>query len=400
MNTAARLSLASPLRWPRWASGQHGFALPAATIALLLLSTLVMAFAVVSTSEPTIAANHLRAAQARALAAAGVEHASWALTTIRVPDLSPGTVAPAPYDGRTFFPLGPVGGFEVTVAAGPVPTERAIQAVGYAPRPTPSVLDGSRRRLTLTLHRLRWLDPPAPVTTGSDLVITGAATIDSRSDASCGAKAGVSTTGTATAGGTVYGHGDDVDSGAAPDRITGASPSRLDDHGFTDTDVATIRSIARCCGVYLTGDQTFSDSNPLPGHGLVFIDTVDGTTLSCAGPGPGHGCEPASGGPVVKVLGNAAPTGASEFRGWLIVNGALVWTGGTRARGFLYAQDTAALSGGEALRGAVVSRNVSRLPSTIDGASLTWDCHAARTGGDSVPMAWLPKPGTFREVAD
>jgi hypothetical protein len=369
-------------------------------IALVLLTTLLMAFAVVSTSEPTIAANHVRAAQARALAEAGLEHASWALGAGRVPDPVPPPGAPAPYDGRTVFPLGTTGGFAVTIAPGLTPTERVIQAVGHAPWPSPSVLNGSRRRLTWTVHRLRWLDPPAPMTAAGDLVIAGATTIDARSDASCGAKAGIQVTGAATTGGAVYGHGDDVDSGTAPDRITGAAPSLLDDHLFSDTDLATVRSIARCCGVYLTGDQTFSESRPLPRQGLVFVDTVDGTTVSCAGPDPGEECVPAAGRPLVRVLGDAAPAGAAEFTGWLIVNGALVWAGGTRARGLLYAQDTASLSGPEPVRGAVVTRNASRRPSTLDGASLTWDCQAARSGAATVPRAWLPKAGTFREVPE
>jgi hypothetical protein len=362
---------------------------------LLLLTVLLMAFAVVSTSEPTIAANHVRAAQARALAEAGLEHARWALAT-QIPDPLPTDGASAPYDGQTFFPLGPDGGFEMTVTAGAVPTERAIQAVGHAPRPSPTVLNGARRHLALTVHRLPRLDPPAPATSGGDLVITGDATIDSRSDASCGPRAGAFATGTVTAGGAVYAHGDDVDSGAAPDRVTGASLSLLAGQLFSDADIATIRSIARCCGVYLAGDHIFDDGNLLPRNGLVFIDTPDGSTLSCAGPG----CTPASGTPVVRVLGNAAPAGTPEFRGWLIVNGALIWSGGTRAHGLLYAQDTATLFGPGVVEGAVVSRNVSGLPSSIDSASLTWNCHAARTGADTVLRTWLPKAGTFREVAD
>ena len=48
-------------------------------IALLAMSLVVLAFLAVSSSEPTIAHNLLRAATARALAEAGIEHAIWAL---------------------------------------------------------------------------------------------------------------------------------------------------------------------------------------------------------------------------------------------------------------------------------------------------------------------------------
>ncbi|MEK7838438.1 MAG: PilX N-terminal domain-containing pilus assembly protein, partial [candidate division NC10 bacterium] len=89
-------------RLARILSGQRGIALPMALIALLILTALVVAFSVLSTSEPTIAANHLRVAQARALAEAGVERAVWALTnstaTGGLLDPLPSPV-PAPYDG-------------------------------------------------------------------------------------------------------------------------------------------------------------------------------------------------------------------------------------------------------------------------------------------------------------
>jgi hypothetical protein len=362
-------------------------------IALLLLTVLLMAFAVVSTSEPTIAANHVRAARARALAEAGVEHARRALAS-RIPDPLPAAGAGAPYDGRTFFPLGPDGGFEVAVTAGAVPTERAIQALGHAPRPSPGGINGSRRQLVLTVHRLPWLDPPAPLTAGGDVVIAGDVIIDARSDAGCGPKAGVHAAGTVAAGGVVYGHGDDVDSGGPPDRVSVAR-SLAAGLGFGQTDLATVRAIAQCCGVYLAGDQTFDRSHRLPGTGLVFVDTPDGATLSCAGPAPADGC-----GPLVRVLGDAAPPGESRFTGWLIVNGALEWSAETPVRGLLYAHDTVTLAGPGAVDGAVVSRNVSGRPSRIEGTSLAWQCQAARTGAGTVPLAWLPKAGTFREVPD
>ena len=51
---------------------QRGVALPLAIITLVLLSSLILGLSVMSATEPTIAANQLRTAQARALAEAGI----------------------------------------------------------------------------------------------------------------------------------------------------------------------------------------------------------------------------------------------------------------------------------------------------------------------------------------
>jgi type II secretory pathway component PulK len=54
---------------------QQGIALPMALLTLLILSTLVIAFAMLATSEPLIATNQKRVAQARAIAESGLERA-------------------------------------------------------------------------------------------------------------------------------------------------------------------------------------------------------------------------------------------------------------------------------------------------------------------------------------
>ena len=57
---------------------QRGVALPMALLSLALLTTLMLAFATMSRTEPLIAGNQLRVSQARAQAESGVEHAIWA----------------------------------------------------------------------------------------------------------------------------------------------------------------------------------------------------------------------------------------------------------------------------------------------------------------------------------
>jgi hypothetical protein len=86
-----------------------------AMLTLLILSVLIIGFSVLSSSEPTIANNQLRVAQARSLAEAGVERAIWALNR------GDSTALP-PYDGSQLVPVvtggNTLGGFRVTVTAG------------------------------------------------------------------------------------------------------------------------------------------------------------------------------------------------------------------------------------------------------------------------------------------
>ena len=59
---------------------ERGVALPMALIVLVALTTLMLAFAVLVQTEPVVAHNQLRGAQARTHAEAGFERAVWALS--------------------------------------------------------------------------------------------------------------------------------------------------------------------------------------------------------------------------------------------------------------------------------------------------------------------------------
>src|SRR5262249_54263648 len=124
----------------RRAWSERGAALPLAVLALALLSSLILGLSVMSATEPTIAANQLRSAQARALAGAGIEQALWALANPDAPgglaDPLPVTV-PAPYDGSRLISLAAggvtFGGFRVVVTAGAARNERNVLSVGWTP---------------------------------------------------------------------------------------------------------------------------------------------------------------------------------------------------------------------------------------------------------------------------
>ena len=119
---------------------QRGAALPLAVVTLVLLSSLILGLSVMSATEPTIAANQLRTAQARALAEAGIEQALWALANPEapngLPDPLPATVPP-PFDGSRLIVVSaagaPLGGFRLAVVAGAAQNERDVVSVGWVP---------------------------------------------------------------------------------------------------------------------------------------------------------------------------------------------------------------------------------------------------------------------------
>src|SRR5712691_8071582 len=127
---------------------ERGIALPMAMIVMAILTSLMIAFAVLATSELQIAGNQMASAQARALAESGVERALWAMTTgesnpgasgVLLLDASynlvPSSVSPL-YDGSTFVAVNDpvlgnqIGGFKVTVANGAAINEKVVTAIG------------------------------------------------------------------------------------------------------------------------------------------------------------------------------------------------------------------------------------------------------------------------------
>src|SRR2546427_12845844 len=115
---------------------QVGIAMPLTLIALVILSALMIAFAVLAQSEPVIAMNQYRGAVARALAESAVERAVWALTAGSrvgggVDPPSSGVVAGPPYDGGTSLTIGS-GGFTLKIK-GVATGEGRIDAGGLKP---------------------------------------------------------------------------------------------------------------------------------------------------------------------------------------------------------------------------------------------------------------------------
>jgi hypothetical protein len=404
---------------------QSGLALPMAMIALVLLTALMIAFAVLARSEPMIANNHLRVAQARALAESGLERAIWALSNPGavggIASPMPGSPAPAPYDG-TYVSLGAIGGFQVTVTSGPTINQRNVVTVGWTPTNDPAdPSTKAHRRIQATVQRLPdlGLNAPCALCVKSSLQVGGNATIDSRADTSCGKKWGAFTSGDLCLGtncqadsGAIYGAldtGGDLDLANQPtDYQQNQALTAFDSFTLSPRTLALLRTIAKKRNTYYgpgsppamgwsDGTVTFDTSNKVA-SGIVFVDNASATDITQAN----SATVPQA---TVNIHGSFSVD--PSFQGWLIVNGTVSIDGATRLDGLLYALNDMRYAGGGTgeVRGLVITQNVrDSSPTWIDtsiggSATVEFNCPNAR-GRGHVPQGWFVESGTHREVAD
>ncbi len=400
---------------------QRGVALPMALFTLALLTTLMLAFASLSQTEPVIAANHLRGSQARTLAESGLELALWALANPAgpggVPAPLPGDTADAPFDGRTFVPLA-AGGFTVRITnhSGGDPNRRTIAAVGWVPTNSPTdARPRAHRQVSVDVVVIPPLALRAPcaLCVRGALDVIGPVAIEGRNrDPNCGddTKYGAFSRDATTLTGPVT-----LSGGAGP---SAQHQPAAGFEGVTLSQAAldALKTLAWRNGTYYgpgfprggttsDGSRTwggrivFDTANPLP-DGVVFVDTIDGVNVADDGP------------PATTLAGARLDVGAlvpraGVFRGWIVVNGSLEITGGVNVRGVLYAVGglTYTATGESRLDGLAVALNTRNAATTrieaAGGGSLavTFDCTHASAAG-SVPRAFTPIPGTYREDAD
>jgi hypothetical protein len=374
-----------------------------ALIILSVVTTLILAFIALTSTEPSIAMNQMRNAQARAIAESGVERAIWALSK---GDSSPGAtgsldnplpgVIPAPYNGGTFVPMG-VGVFSVSVTNGAAVNERIITATGYVPDQTTAL---AVKKITTTVTRVKMLDPPCAICSGgesppgteADIRIGGSASISASTSQGAVNCAGVTPTAAAYANGQINTNGSPnlyAPSGGAQ-MAQNQAQSNFSNFTLSDSDMLLLKSLAKANGTYYQGDQHWTSPPP---NGIIFVDTVSGNPLTSS--------SPASDIPTVDIHGNWS----AGWNGWMIVAGSIDISGNTSLRGLIYAQNDVNLhgTGGGNITGAVISTNrVDTSSTNIDtddtgNAPLTYNCPAVRDGGGTIPQGWFVKPGTFRE---
>ncbi|MBI2160435.1 MAG: pilus assembly PilX N-terminal domain-containing protein [Candidatus Rokubacteria bacterium] len=404
---------------------EQGVAFPMAMIVMAILSALMAAFAVLATSEPQIASNHMASTQARALAETGVERALWALsagmratppsgaltTDATTGNLIPSSVTPF-YDGSTFVSVRSVGGFKVTVADGAASNEKVVTAVGYVPNDTNPI---AIKKVTAVVMSMKWINPMCGVCAGgenppgstTEIKVGGTATVNGSTSVQGTTPAGsycsgVTPTSAVGSNGpvtTIGGPNLYAPAGGSTTQPGATFPSSM---VLSDADMAILKSIAKARGTYYQGNQTWTSPPP---NGLIFVDTPSGNPL-CAASGSPPGCtaaSPSSDLITVDIHGNWS----GGWSGWLVVAGTIQISGQVTLNGLVYAQNDVNLNGigGGSITGAVISTNrVDTTSSTVadsgdtGNAPLIYNCPAVRDGGGSLDK-WWTKPGTYREFS-
>ncbi len=403
---------------------QRGVALPMALLALLILSTLVIAFALLATSEPLIATNQKMVAQARAVTESGLERAIWALNLGTSNPLDPDALtvmpAPAPYDGSTPIPISvngtQIGVVFVTVTQGTNPNERNVVATGWAPT---NAGNGAKahQKIQATVYRFIYTGspPPASLTVQGQINITGNTNVDSRADISCGPKDGTWSVGSTTVGGSGDVYGADLPDGSGgnnsadqsePSGITDVKQnvptSAFDPYLLKNQDLNSLKAMAKAAGTYYSGAVTFNAGNPLP-NGIIFVDTLSGQNIDVNGPNTTPTSDFAS----VHLHGSAPADPSGIFRGIIVVAGGLSISGDFHGRGLVYAVNDLVYQGtGTGLiEGAVISQNIRDVDSTtIDtntggNSSIIFNCGYASNPGGQMPQGFTVQPGSYKEVS-
>jgi hypothetical protein len=388
---------------------ETGVALPMAMLTLVIMTVLIIAFAVMSSSEPTIANNQLMVSQARAIAEAGMERAIWALNNPGdangIPD--PLVLAPAPYNGVPLVAVAyngiNLGGFRVNVTNGAALNERNITADGWVPNDTAN--NRGKQRITVTVAKIRFLDPPAGLAVRGELDIGGNSTIDSRADTSCGNKVGTMSLGATTissGAADVWGADGNNVRNQATDAVQNVPAATFDAFTYSNDELNMLKALAQANGTYYQGTVSFNAGNRLP-NGIVYVDTVSGQNIDQNGPNT----TPTSDFANVSINGNAPADASGIFSGWLIVAGTLSISGNFQMHGLVYVLNDMSYTGTGTGRidGAVITQNIrdtstTSIDTNLGGNSrIYFNCNYAKTGGGQVPQTYRIKSGTYREVS-
>ncbi len=418
---------------------QRGIALPMALLALLILSTLVIAFSLLATSEPLIATNQKMVAQARAITESGLERAIWALNNPADPNGLPTSLAtvPAPYDGSAPIPISLNGtqiGVVFVTVKGPIqdptlnPNERTVSAVGWVPTNTGSgPIAHQKIQATVSQFLFKGSPPPASLTVAGEINVGGNSNIDSRGDTSCGAKDGTWSQGSTAYGGSgaVYGADGNNTNNQTVSGLTSSSPpidirqsvpaTAFDPYTLKNADLNSLKALAQANGTYYSGSSvtslTFNSGHQLP-NGIIFIDTVSGQNIDATAPVGtncllgGTGCTATSDFANVAIHGGAEANASGIFSGMIIVAGSLAISGNFHMHGLVYVVNDLTYTGtgnGE-IDGAVFSRNIRDTSSTsIDtntggNAAINYNCGYVKNPGGQMPQGFTVEPGTYKEI--
>lgn len=407
---------------------ERGVALPMALMTLVVLTTLMLAFAVLSQTEPVIAANQLRVSQARAQAESGFEYAVWALGAGNVPAPPAGTIAnpmpsspaPAPFNGTVFKSNGTTGGFLVTVtndtAATPDPDIRVITSIGWTP--TNSAVDTHTKAHRMIQAQVVGIPniagrAPCALCVKGELNVGGSASINgTNTDTNCG---GNNKYGTFTEGLTST-NGSPSITGGAGGIAQNQGSAEFNNFLFRNPTLDALKTLAKRNGTYFgpgfsgmvdtdgkavagtwTGSLSFNSANKVA-NGVVFIDTLDGQNLD---PSASNTSTLA----YVDIHGN--PFRAGDFTGYLVVNGSLQISGNMIINGLVYAVNDFSYNGtgAGAINGLAVSANIRDTSATSIDSDSTGNSRVNFNCANVKSPPFLGHyfslvPGTYRELSD
>ena len=430
---------------------ERGVALVMAMLTLLILSVLVLAFSLLSSTEPSIASNLLRVAQARALAEAGLERTIWALGAGRTAHFNStslptggiayqwglGATAAAPYDGSQLLSISTggntIGGVLITaVEDSSDPHLVAVTAVGYVPTndATDTRTKAHQKIVASVIDFPKLTRMPCAVCVRGDIQIGGTSTINARpqvgDDAtSCGTLSGPggkygtwSTTVKDSSGTTISPGNTTIGSGAskiygavdgnntanqATDMAVRQNQADFDKNALTNSGLDLLKAYAKAHGTYYQGTASvptvaFSTTNKLP-DGIVFVDTISGNDITSTTSTSDYAS--------VTITGNASAN-AAGFHGWIVVNGSLSISGSFTMYGLVYAvNDLSYVGTGGQITGQLISANVKDtiatvIDTSISGvASVQYNCSATQSPVSGIiPSGYIVKSGSYKEVSD
>ena len=378
---------------------ERGVAMPLAMIMLVVMTGLMVSFAVLARSEPMIASNQMATAQALRLADSGVQRAIWALnnpanangidsTTMTYGGASAG----GNYDGAHYVSLGTTGGFTVLVQW-QNPTngtwERTVTAVGWTP--SNGNAQNSHRKIQAVLQKgvVPPLDPPCVVCVAGEMQVNGSSADFVANTNGCPGStpppfaiqsvqavqynAHPNFTGYGTSG------------AAALNTTTNTSQFK-----YTADALAQFKAYAQAKGTYYRGAVTSLPTGAGP-H-VVFIDTTDGSTFSNSTPTGNDGS--------LSLSGN------NTFNGAVFVAGSVNVAGNTTINGLVYSLNDLSISGTVTVNGAVISENRRDTSSTnIDtdfsgNVHMNFNCTNVRNSTiNLLGSSWIVKPGNYLETS-
>jgi len=377
-------------------SNERGVALPLAMVTLVVLTGLMVAFAVLARSEPTIAMNQFQTAQALRLADSGLQLAMWALShPAHAQGLDPaamthdGAVVVGRYDGTQVISAGTMGGFTVRITweASPIngQFERTVTAVGWLPNKDGALMN-SHRKIQAVIQQgfTPPLDPPCVLCVAGEVQVNGSAAAFNSAAGACPGKTAPTTSTQTLVDVSTSGHPSFVGYGTTGAAARGLS-SDTSQFKYSADSLAKFKAYAQSQGTYYQGTRTTLPTGT--GPFIVFIDTLDGSDFTSS-----------------TSTANEAQlslAGTGVFNGTVIVAGTANIRGNNVINGVVYALNDLSIAGNVTVTGGVISENRRDTSSTsidtdISGSvAMTYDCSKIR----NLPWSfnWVVKTGGYLE---